>query len=161
MGKKSASVLLNTYKYYETEKTHTNHIAVAAISAADGFIFPFIGKVKQSLSHLFIRLGDSFSSHTSQPQHLSGCSSRGAAERKLSLSAQHVWAALCPGAHICNLGTLWSCSPGSRGDGGCWSMGYCNPYLGTDQFPCTGTEDGWKWVVHIHFYFGEFVMNSG
>ena len=120
MGKKvknGASVWLNTYRYYETEKPHTNHIAVATVSAVNGFIFPFIRKVKISLSHLFIWLGDSFSYHDSQPQHLSGCPSRGAAEGKLSLLVHHVWAVLCPGAHICNRDTLQSFSLGCGGGG--------------------------------------------
>lgn len=147
---------MNTYRYYETEKTHTNHIALATVSATNGFIFPFIGKVKKSFSHLSICLGDSFSFHTSQPQHLSGCPSREAAEGKLSLSVPHVWAVLCPGAHICNSGTLQSFSLGfGRGGkkedaGGC---GACNPGLGTDWFPYMGTGDGWKWVVHDAFLF--------
>lgn len=151
--KNGAPVWLHTY--YKTERTHTNHIALAAVSALNGFIFPFIGKVKKSLSHLFIRLGDSFSSYTSQPQHLSGCPSRGAAEGKLSHSVHHVWAVLCPGATFVTRTHCeafpWALMGGKKGAaGGC---GTSNPVLGTDWFPYMGTDDEWKCIVQDAFVF--------
>lgn len=144
------------------KKTHTNHIALAAVSAANGFIFPFIGKVKKSLSHLFICLGDSFSPHASQPQHLSGCPSRGAAEGKLSLSGHHVWAVLCPGAHICNPGTLQNFSLGfflggkrrMQEDGALVTQVW-----GQTGFPTWALMMDGSGLCKMHFYFWVFVKN--
>lgn len=74
--------------------------------SCEQLIFPFIGKVKKSLSHLFKRQLFFYFPATTfvwMPK-CRGC------WKEAPLSVHHVWVVLCPRAHICNPGMLQSIS---------------------------------------------------
>lgn len=82
--------------------------------------------------------------------------------RKFSPSAHHIWAALCPGAHICNPGTLQSFSLGFGWRGEKWMQEdgvLVTQVWGQTGFPMWAQMMDGSGLYMMLFYFWQLVMN--